>query len=358
MIKTMVKDIVATQMTDAASRLVDTFDAKQRAIACRSFPDDDERRLWFYTPTDHGGLDLGRMTPAQHQLLHRLVASGYSRAGYVTAATIMGLENVLDLFDDWPGGRERERRRDPLLYYMTIFGEPSSNGIWAWRFGGHHISLHHLIIDGEVTASTPSFFGANPADSPLLGPHLNRPLAALEDLGRELFRSLKNDKKDQALLCSEAPGDIISGNRSLLREGDRQLVQAGSREAIAAGLTHSMEDGLQLSLKPEGVRTDRLDDGEADILRELIGHYLNRLPDTLADKQLALVEREFADIRFAWAGSAEPDEPHYYRIQGKRLFIEYDNTQNNANHIHAVWRDLANDFGGDVLARHYAEHQH
>jgi hypothetical protein len=345
-------------MTDAALRLVETFDQRQQAIACRAFPDDEERQLWFYTPTDHGGLDLGRMTPTQHQLVHRLVATGYSKAGYVTAATIMGLENILDLFDDWPGGRARERRRDPLLYYVTIFGEPRLKGAWAWRFGGHHISLHHLIIDGEVAASTPSFFGANPADSPLLGPHLNRPLAAIEDLGRELFRSFKDDKRSLALLSPEAPGDIISGNRSSLREGDRELIQAGSREALAAGMTYSMDEGLQFSLMPEGVSTDRLDHGEIDILRELIGHYLNRLPDALADKQAALVDTEFADIRFAWAGSAEPNEPHYYRIQGKRLFIEYDNTQNNANHIHAVWRDLANDFGGDVLARHYAEHQH
>lgn len=345
-------------MTDAALRLIDSFDEHQRAIVCRSFPDDDERRLWFYTPTDHGGLDLGRMTPTQHQLLHRLVATGYSKAGYVTAATIMGLENVLDLFDHWPGGRERERRRDPLLYYVTIFGEPGLQGAWAWRFGGHHISLHHLIVDGEVAASTPSFFGANPADSPLLGPHLNRPLAALEDLGRELFRSLKDDERSHALLSPNAPGDIISGNRSFLRDGDRELIQAGSREAIAAGRTYSMEGGLQFSSNPLGVGADRLDHGEVDILRELIGHYLNRLPDALADKQAALVDSEFTEIRFAWAGSAEPNEPHYYRIQGKRLFIEYDNTQNNANHIHAVWRDLANDFGGDILARHYAEHQH
>ena len=354
----MSEDSVATQMTEAALRLVDAFDAQQRAIACHGFPDEDERRLWFYTPTDHGGLDLGRMTPTQHQLVHRLVATGYSRAGYVTAAMIMGLENVLDHFDNWPDGRQRERRRDPLLYYVTIFGEPGPKGAWAWRFGGHHISLHYLMIDGKVMASTPSFFGANPAASPLLGPHLNRPLAAIEDLGRELFRNLKDQNRSDALLSHVAPSDLISGNRSALHEGDRQLITAGSREAMAAGMTDAMEDGLQLSLTPKGVGTDSLGHGDVDILRELIGHYLNRLPDALADEQFALVEKEFRHIRFAWAGSAEPGEAHYYRIQGKRLFIEYDNTQNGANHIHAVWRDLANDFGGDVLARHYAEFRH
>ena len=349
---------IAEQMIEAASRLIETLDPAQTDIVCRPFPDDDERMLWFYTPTDHGGLDLGRMTAQQHQAVHRLVATGLSKAGYVTAASIMGLENVLDRIEGWREAERRERFRDPLLYYVTIFGDPADRGTWAWRFGGHHISLHYLIVDGEVAASTPNFFGANPADSPLLGPHLHRPLAAIEDLGRELFRALDPTRRSRALLSSTAPSDLISGNRSLVRYGDRQLLRPGRRENRSAIDGPSMEGGLSIGSSPEGVGASDLGHGEVDILRELIGCYLNRLPDMLADRQAALVEREFRDIRFAWAGSDERHQPHYYRIQGQRLFIEYDNTQNGANHIHAVWRDLANDFGGDILERHYAETDH
>ncbi len=355
MIDPMVRDPVADDMIEAASRLIDGLEPALAEVACRSFPDDEERRNWFYTPTDHGGLDLGRMSPTQHQLVHRLVATGLSVAGYVTAAAIMGLENILDRIENWPPGRTRERRRDPLLYYITVFGEPAASGAWAWRFGGHHISLHYLIVDGKVVASTPNFFGANPADSPLLGPHLHRPLAAIEDLGRELFRNLKDHRRHKALLSPSAPSDLISGNRPGIREGDRQLLHPGSRENRSAIIGASTAEGLALSFTPDGVGPADLDHGGIDMLRELIGCYLNRLPDTLADAQAALVEEEFADVRFAWAGGVERHQPHYYRIQGERLFIEYDNTQNGANHIHAVWRDLANDFGGDVLARHYAE---
>ena len=353
---------VARQMVDAASMLIDTFDPAQSEIACRPFPDEDERRLWFYTPTDHGGLDLGRMTAVQHQLVHQLVATGLSLAGYATAAAIMGLENTLDRIEDWPTGGLRERRRDPLLYYTTIFGKPGAGGTpgagstWAWRFGGHHISLHYVIMDGDVIAATPNFFGANPAQSPLLGPHLHRPLAAVEDLGRELFRALDEETRSHALLSPVAPSDLITGNRPVLTEGDRQLISAGRRENLATNGPQS--EGLRFSRKPEGVGPADLEHGEIDILRELIGCYLNRLPDALADEQAALVENEFEHLRFAWAGGIERHQPHYYRIQGKRLFIEYDNTQNGANHIHAVWRDLANDFGGDVLARHYKDFSH
>ncbi len=372
----MAKDIVATRMIEAASRLIDALDPSQTDIACRPFPDDEERKLWFYTPTDHGGLPLAAMTATQHRLVHRLVASGLSRAGYVTAAAIMGLENILDELEGWRVDFGRERGRDPLLYFMTLFGTPGSGGVWAWRFGGHHVSLHYLIVDGEIVAMTPNFFGADPADSPLLGPHLHRPLAAAEDLGRELFRDLGEEQRTKALISAIAPVDLVSANRSSMTEGDHPLpigdlwrgrfegdlgklvagMQSGAEQKL--GLEGDHLERLSFTRKPKGIGTSDMNTGQLDILRTLIACYLDRLPDTLADRQKAMVENEFEKITFAWAGGNERHQPHYYRIQGERLFIEYDNTQRDANHIHAVWRDLANDFGGDVLARHYAESQH
>ncbi|MEL6963452.1 MAG: DUF3500 domain-containing protein [Pseudomonadota bacterium] len=369
-------DTVATDMIDAASMLLEALDPAQTEIAKQPFPSDEERQLWFYTPTDHGGLPLAAMSPTQHRLVHKLAATGLSRAGYVTAAAIMGLENILDHLEHWRVDFGRERGRDPTLYFITVFGEPDHRGAWAWRFGGHHISLHYLIIDGEVAAMTPNFFGADPADSPLLGPHLHRPLAAAEDLGRELFRDLADGQRAKALISAVAPVDLVSANRPSVNEGDRPLpigdlwrgrfegdlgrlvanMQSGAEEKLGIGTDHL--DRLSFTRHPKGIGTAELNDGQLATLRALIGSYLDRLPDGIADQQMALVEREFEKISFAWAGGDERYQPHYYRIQGERLFIEYDNTQRDANHIHAVWRDLANDFGGDVLARHYAESEH
>jgi hypothetical protein len=372
----MSKDIVATRMIEAASRLLDALDPSQAGIAWRPFPDDEERRLWFYTPTDHGGLPLALMSATQHRLVHQLVATGLSRPGYVTAAAIMGLENILDHLEGWRVDFGRERGRDPLLYYITIFGEPGGQGAWAWRFGGHHVSLHFLIVDGAIAAMTPNFFGADPADSPLLGPHLHRPLAAAEDLGRALFRDLGDEQRTKALLSAAAPVDMVSGNRPAITEGDhplpigdlfrgrfdgdlgRLVADMQSQGEKKLGLREEHLDRLSFARTPKGIATAELNASQIGILRELTGCYLDRLPESLADRQKALVENEFKQITFAWAGSDERHQPHYYRIQGERLFIEYDNTQRDANHIHAVWRDLANDFGGDVLARHYAESDH
>jgi Protein of unknown function (DUF3500) len=368
--------MVAARMAEAAAMLIESLHQAQRRIACRPFPDDDERRLWYYTPTDHGGLPLAAMGAIQHRNVHRLVATGLSTAGYATVAAIMGLENLLDQLEGWSVDFGRERGRDPLLYYITIFGEPGTDAPWGWRFGGHHVSLHYTIIDSKVVASTPNFLGADPAVSPLLGPHLHRPLAAAEDLGRELFRALDEEKRARALVAPVAPTDLVGCNRPHLRPGDRPLpipdIFRRRFEGRLAGLVADMQtqleatlgvqeahlDALSFSAEPKGIPVLALDAGQTSILRELLGCYLARLPDELADQQARLVEREFDRLGFLWAGGAERGQPHYYRIQGERVFIEYDNSQRGANHIHTVWRDLTNDFGGDVLARHYARSRH
>jgi hypothetical protein len=367
--------MVAGRMAEAAAMLIESLDQAQRRIASRPFPDEDERRLWYYTPTDHGGLPLAAMGAIQRRNVHRLVASGLSTPGYVSVAVIMGLENVLDQIEGWSVDFDRERGRDPLLYYVTIFGEPGGDA-WGWRFGGHHVSLHYTIIGGEVVASTPNFLGADPAESPLLGPHLHRPLAAAEDLGRELFRALGEQQRARALVSPVAPPDLVGGNRPHLETGDRpppmteiwrrrfegrlaELVADMQTQIVATlGIEETHLEALSFTAAPKGIPASMLDPGQTSILRELLGCYLARLPDQLADAQARLVEREFERLAFLWAGGAERGEPHYYRIQGERLFIEYDNTQRGVNHIHTVWRDLANDFGGDALARHYAQARH
>src|SRR5215207_3469768 len=186
---------VAADMAEAARAGLDTLDAEQRTIGQGAVPVDDradnERRRWFYTPTDHGGLTIHQQRPAQQRAAMRLVSTGLSPAGYVTVATIMGLENVLDYTEGFVASFNRERGRDPAMYYVRVFGNPGDEGLWGWRFGGHHVSLNNLVVDGVLVATTPCFLGANPATSPLLGGAVNRPLAQMEDLGRDLVRSLR-----------------------------------------------------------------------------------------------------------------------------------------------------------------------
>ncbi len=371
---------VADRMAAAAAAWLDALDPAQHTAATGRAPSSDaesdaERRRWFYTPTDHGGLPLGAQRPAQQSLAHQLVATGLSTAGYVTVATIIGLDNVLDQVEGWTVDWGRERGRDPGLYYLRVFGEPGGAEPWGWRFGGHHVSLNNLIADGMVVSTTPCFFGADPAVSPLLGPAPLRPLGGTEDLARELVRSLDSQRTARAILLDRAPSDIVGGNRSRLADGDQtmhlrdvwrglfteprladRVTQMGDGAELASGYDAGDYQRTALSCVPKGLPARELDAGQRDLLRALLATYLGRVPDGLSRQADYADEAALDAIHLAWAGPTDPGEPHYYRLQGPRLLIEYDNTQRQANHAHAVWRDPATDFGYDALGAHLTAH--
>jgi hypothetical protein len=337
------------------------------------FAEDDRERLnWFYTPTDHGGLSLAEMTSAQHRIVHRLLAAALSAAGHTTASTIMGLENVLDRVEGFSVSYGRERGRDPLLYWLAVFGDPTSPD-WSWRFGGHHVSLHFTIRQSEVVSATPLFLGADPASSQLLGPHLLRPLGGAEDLARELFHSLDDDGRSRAHLSPRAPVDLLGANRIRLSEGDtviplneiwRGRFEHATDEFLSkvhhaasgkAGWTSKDDTSLGLSATPKGLAIAECGVTQERLLRQLLGAYLDRIHPALAGEQWRRAETHMNDFRFLWAGGIEPGEPHYYRLEGGGILIEYDNSQRDVNHVHTVWRDLTMDFGGDPLAQHYRD---
>jgi hypothetical protein len=291
-------------MEHAARDFLDSLDRGQRATAQWPFPSDDERRCWYYTPTDHGGLPLSAMRPGQQQLALRLLAAGLSRAGYVTAATIIGLENVLDELEGWTRSWGRERGRDPGLYYVRIFGEPEGRGAWSWRFGGHHLSVNHLVVGSALKASTPLFFGADPAVSPLPGGDALRPLASSEDLARELVSALDAEQRSRAIISSVPPFDLVSANRPRIDGGELPLplpqVWRGRFQGELGELVDTIQRGLEESLKstseqleaarltrpPKGISARELSPSQRRLLRDIVAVYLFRLPEEVAEAQM------------------------------------------------------------------------
>jgi hypothetical protein len=85
----------------------------------------------------------------------------------------------------------------------------------------------------------------------------------------------------------------------------------------------------------------------------LLEEYARNMPDQIAEAREEQIKKAGKDIYFAWAGGIGKGDPHYYRVQTASFLIEYDDTQNNANHIHSVWRDFNGDFGVDLLKLHY-----
>ncbi|GAA2875925.1 DUF3500 domain-containing protein [Pseudonocardia halophobica] len=371
---------VAARMAEAAAAWLDLLDPAQRATATGAAPTaqeetDAERRRWFYTPTDHGGLTMHEQRPAQQRAAMKLVASGLSTPAYVTVATVMGLENVLDHTEGFVARFDRERGRDPGMYYLRVFGDPAGPGPWGWRFGGHHVSLNNLVVGGALVACTPCFLGADPARSALLGGAEQRPLARVEDLARELVRSLRPELAARATLLPRAPSDIVAGNRTRVVEGDRviplagiwrgRFADAGEQQRLqamsdaideASGLDGADHEAVAITTAPKGVPGAELDAGQRELLRALLGTYLDRVPAEVTPLARYDDDRALDEVHVAWAGPTAPGEPHYYRLQGPRLLVEWDNTQRGANHAHSVWRDPTTDFGIDVLAAHRARH--
>lgn len=322
------KHRAAPRMAAAAGNLIATLSPRQRAQALHPI-DGEERFLWHFIPDafmkemakrDRNGLALLDMAPHQKALAAALLSAGLSQAGFIKVTTIMSLEDVLRLMENRPDGQVR----NPELYRFSIFGEPSEKTPWAYRVEGHHVSLHFTVV-GDQVASGPAFLGSNPAEVREGSRAGLRVLGAEEDKGRALLLSLTPAQRKLAMVRETAPSDILTG---------------ASRKAALRG-------------EPNGFDCSKLNAQQRKLLETLLDEYVDNVPAELAELRRKRI-RDSRGIWFAWAGPAEKGKAHYYRLQSAQFLIEYDNSQNNANHVHTVWRDFEDDFGVDLLRRHYA----
>ena len=364
---------LTAEMASAADSWLRSLSAQQRELAQHPGPGhgDPECTRWFYTPVDHGGLPLNQQRPGQQQLAMRLLSAGLSMEGYAVAATVIGLENVLDRIESWRDDWGRERGRDPGLYYFRVFGSPGDPD-WGWRCGGHHISVNYTIVDGRVASCTPCFIGSNPAEVGLLAGGTLRPLGDIERIARELARDLDQRGQAAASLHRSAISDIVSGNRPRVLDGDQmirvpdlfrggfaeerlssQVDQIDTAGEDASGYRPEDHRALAITTRPKGVPGSALTPDEQARLLLLAEGYLRRFPGEIAGPWVDRYRTGgLAGLPVGYAGEPASRGPVYYRLQDQRLLVEYDNTQNGANHAHTVVRDLESDFGFDALAEH------
>jgi hypothetical protein len=308
----------ASRMTECANRFLASLDANQRGKTTFPF-DSDERLNWHFIPKERKGLPLREMTPYQKHLASALLAAGLSQTGYIKAVTIMSLEDVLKIMEDDSG-----EHRNPEKYYFSVFGTPSDGGTWGYRVEGHHFSQNYTVVNGNVIDG-PSFFGANPAEV-RQGPRKGlRTLAGEDDLGIELIHALDEQQHKVAIVDPTAYKDILT---------------AASRKAALQG-------------QPSGLAASKMNANQFDALMALMEEYARNVPDELAEGRVTQINKAGKDIHFAWSGGINRGDPHYYRVQTASFLIELDDTQDDANHIHSVWRDFTGDFGSDLLHQHY-----
>ena len=314
---------VGKEMAEAASQFLATLDADQRVRAHFAFTE-PTREEWDYVPKSRRGLPLGAMAAHQVPMAYALLASALSQRGLLKATTIISLEQILAERENNP------ERRNPGNYYVSIFGEPRSKGAWGWSVEGHHLALHMTVVEGQPVSATPQFFGANPGivvDGPRQG---LQPLAAEENRARALAIRLRDAGLADVIFSQDAPAEIVT-------RAQRAVEQ----------------------LVPVGIAAEKMEEPAQQELRALLGEYIGRLRPEMASQDWKKIHAAgFDKIRFAWAGKLEPGQPFYYRVQGPTFLLECANAQNQANHIHTVWRDFAGDFGRDHLGEHYKNKAH
>ena len=315
---------VARELAVAAQRFMDTLDPSMQA---KYLFQDAERGNFHFFPIARRGVPLKNLKVGQRQLAYALMSATLSHVGNQKAFTIMSLGDYLRETDETPNAH-----RDSDSYYITIFGNPAPDGTWGYRFEGFHLSLNVTVVKGRWISVTPSFFGAIPATVPN-GPRKGLQVLKQEtELARALAKSLTAEQRKAGF--GEIP-DFLTETVGGLTTGNKRKIERG---------------------KPRGVPASAMTVHQREILMKLVREHIGRIRKELADQDLARIDRAgTVKIHFVWAGGLDPGQPHHYLIQGPTFLIEYDNTQDDANHVHCVYRDFDNDFG-DAMLEHYRKH--
>ena len=317
------------EMSKAANAFLGSLAEAQRTKATFDFTN-AERTNWIFVPAARKGLPLKDMNPGQRHFAQALLAVSLSQRGHMKAESIMALEYLLSVIEEGKGTIVRDSEN----YFVSIFGKPDAKGTWGFRWEGHHCSQNFTIVNGELVGSTPSFFGTNPGEVQKTTKHVGEETPGLvgfelldkeDSLGRQLAASLTAEQRKVAFLPGKVPTDVITGNKQ-------------------------KADGL---LKHKGIALAALSGEQKKLVGLIIYEYVSSARDDFAAKEIVEISTMPEDqIFFAWSGGLEVGQGHYYSIQGPTFLMELDNTQNNANHVHATWRDLKKDFGYSPLAEH------
>lgn len=306
--------------------------------------EDTSRIKWTNLPlglADRPGLRYGALSEESRRAFHRVLTSLLSSQGYLKVTSIMRLDDILNgVYDQWYADKkvpESTYKEIKSLnwnfenYYIALWGKPDAKEPWGLKLEGHHISLNLSATEGSYSM-TPLFLGTDPSEV-LVTKHAGlRVLSNEEDLGFKLINSLDDRQKRKATLSQEVPRDILTNPESPQRIDDYQ-----------------------------GIKGSDLSPKQKYYLERLILEYVNNLEfDKAHAYQEKIMISDLNNVFFAWIGSYEQGFPHYYQINSPDFMIEYDNIgfQAGADHIHTIWREKGNDFGEDLLRKHYAAHPH
>lgn len=344
----------ATVVTFAAMGLFDSLDGAQRAQVLLPHTDPGRTHWNFLPESGRHGLALGALDRHQEVLAHRLVAESMSLPAYARVVQVMSNEHVLRELNLPVFGHVAATFRDARGYFLTFFGQPQPDTTWGWRLVGHHLSLNLTVVDGDLVNATPFLLGAEPAR---IGPF--RILGEEEDAAFALLDQLTATQREQVVIHDKPPADFVT--RTVARIGEVEYPAhhgVGRRDAMITD-----EDRRALAYfraHPRGIRVGGLSPTQRTRFDDLLATFVHRARPGLVEFEMDRIAAAggVEELHFAWAGGTTIDQPHYFRIQGGATLIEFDNAEDDANHVHSVWRDPTNDFAADLLVQHHLDTPH
>ncbi|MEU8789692.1 DUF3500 domain-containing protein [Streptomyces sp. NPDC048643] len=344
----------ATAITFAAMGLFDGLTGDQRARVL--LPHEDSGRThWNFLPeSGRCGLPLSELDRHQEGLAHRLIAESMSIPAYARVVQVMSNEHVLRELNLPVFGHVAATFRDARGYFLTFFGQPQPDTTWGWRLVGHHLSVNVTVVDGDLVSATPFLLGAEPAR---FGPF--RILGEEEDAAFVLLEGLTGTQKERTVINSRPPADFVTRTVSTIGDVEYPAYHGvGRRDAM---ITDDDRKALAyFRAHPRGIRAGDLSPAQRAHFDDLLAHFVERARPGLVGREMDRIAAAGGvdELHFAWAGGTSMEQPHYFRIQGPVTLVEFDNAEDDANHVHSVWRDPSNDFGADLLIQHHLAHDH
>lgn len=331
------------EIKEYAIQLNNSFSKTQTLSSHLDFSD-TSRLKWNNLPVGlraRVGTSIGNMNDEQRRLVHRILSASLSSQGYLKATGIMHLDELINRFYDSLYYKKQLSDSDytfvrallwsPRNYYFAFFGIPGDPK-WGYKLEGHHLSINFTFVDNKISV-TPFFIGTDPAEY-LQSEYAGwRVLGQEEDLGLKLIHLLNADQQKKAIMSSEVPGDIIT----------------------------SAESGKRL-INYWGIKGSELNTQQKAVVQYIIREFVFNLEyDKAVTEYDKILKAGIDNIFFGWIGGLEEKEAHYFVLNGPSFLIEFDNNggpRKSANHIHAIWREKGNEYGEDVLKKHYQSEKH
>lgn len=301
----------------AANHFLSSLSEGQKKITLRSMADTNRTR-WSNLPLEQAvrdGIRLDDLNDEQRMNIHALLRTVLSDQGYLKALSIMQYDQ--DTHDKLTTMNSPiAHRYGQEKFWTWIFGHPSLEEKWGFKFEGHHLSIN-MNFSPQGVSCTPHFTGINPgliSKGITAGKYI---MYRENEIGKKLFNSL-NDRQQKKALIDSLPSNIDAraqtGNETFLH--DRK-----------------------------GLPFKEMNKDQKAMIWDMLSAWIDNFNLAIADNKRKQMRKLLPQSRFVWMGTNSINDLHYYGVITPDWSIEFTNRDQGIQHFHTLWRLIPDDFG-------------